>query len=282
VRPPGGSRGKDLARELAPDVARARSIPSHPDMVQLRVETPEGVLLTQPIAGAGTRLAAGVLDVALIVGLYLTIGFATLLLVAVELDQLAELVYVLLFTGLILFLTLYQVAFHLAWRGQTPGKRLLGVRVMGADGYPPTAAQIVIRGLVWPFDVLAMIPIPIGLIVIAATTRRQRLGDLVAGTLVVRDAVEHGAYEPWSSESYASLEQHTVPLVPGMAARITAEDLEFMRGLLTRRGLAPRQRRRLFTRAADHYTQRLGLPPVSDPRILLRELYLFARDALRA
>jgi uncharacterized RDD family membrane protein YckC len=251
-------------------------------MVQLRVETPEGVLLTQPVAGAGTRLAAGVLDVALIVGIYLTLAVGGLLLVAADFEELAAIVWVMMGTGLILFLALYHIGFHLAWRGQTPGKRLLGVRVMGADGYPPTASQVVIRGLVWPFDALLMIPIPVGLIVIGATARRQRLGDLVAGTLVVRDATMQGAFEPWSSETYAGLDQRTVPLVPGMAARLTAEDLEFMRSLLTRRGLEPGQRRRVFSRAARHYAEHLGVPQAPDPRILLREVYLFARDALRA
>lgn len=250
-------------------------------MVQLKVETSEGVLLTQPIAGAGTRLAAGALDFVLIASVYTLLLTTIMLFVAADLKQLAELLLVVLFTGLILVLTLYHIAFHVAWRGQTPGKRLLGARVMGADGYPPTLFQTLLRGILWPVDVLVMLPIPIGLMVIAATSRRQRLGDLVAGTLVVRDASREGAYEPWSSQTYAGLEQRTVPLVPGMAARLTAEDLDFLRNLMTRRGLAPRERRRLFYRAAQHYTERLGLPPAGDPRVFLREIYLFARDALR-
>ena len=250
-------------------------------MVQLKVETPEGVLLTQPVAGAGTRLAAGLLDFVLIAAVYLLIMVIGFALLAADLEELAELLLVVVSAGLILVLALYHIVFHLVWRGQTPGKRLLGVRVMGADGYPPSALQTIVRGLVWPSDVLLMIPVPIGLIVIAATPRRQRLGDLVTGTLVVRDADGRGAYEPWSGETYADLQQRTVPLVPGMAARLTPDDLEFMRGLLTRRGLAPQERKRLFYRAARHYADRLGLPREGDPRVLLREVYLFARDALR-
>jgi hypothetical protein len=66
----------------------------------------------------------------------------------------------------------YHALFHALRGGQTPGKRTLGIRVLSADGLPPTVMQIVLRALLWPIDVLLPVPAPIGLMLIAATSRR--------------------------------------------------------------------------------------------------------------
>ena len=78
----------------------------------------------------------------------------------------------------------YFVATELVW-GQTLGKRLLGLRVVRADGSRADAGPIVIRNLVRLVDWLPFLYVVGGITVLATGERRLRLGDLAAGTRVV-------------------------------------------------------------------------------------------------
>src|SRR4029078_12520472 len=80
--------------------------------------------------------------------------------------------------GGVLAILAYHVLYHAFWEGQTPGKRALGIRVLSAAGHPATLMKLVMRALLWPIDVLLTVPLPVGMIVIAATPKHQRLGDL--------------------------------------------------------------------------------------------------------
>ncbi|GAB3206626.1 RDD family protein [Marinactinospora thermotolerans] len=71
---------------------------------------------------------------------------------------------------------------HGVGRGQTTGMRLLGIRPVSADGGPVSAARLTVRWLLLPVDLLV-----VGLVVMLLSPRHQRLGDLLAGTFVVRD-----------------------------------------------------------------------------------------------
>jgi hypothetical protein len=64
-----------------------------------------------------------------------------------------------------------------------------------------------------------------------------------------------------------------------MAARFDGADLEFLRDLWTREGISHEERRRLFVAAARDYAQRLGLREFDDARVVLKELFLFLREA---
>jgi uncharacterized RDD family membrane protein YckC len=86
------------------------------------------------------------------------------------------------------------------WRwGKTPGKRLVGARVVGKDGRPPTLVAALVRNLLRYVDILCLYAF--GLAVIAITPRNQRMGDVLARTLVVDDPP---AAEPPAPESAAS------------------------------------------------------------------------------
>jgi hypothetical protein len=78
------------------------------------------------------------------------------------------------------------------------------------------------------------------------------------------------------------LKLRTLPLAPGLAARLSARDLELLRELVTRTDLEPEERRKLFVDAARYYTELLELGSFDDARIVLRELYLFARETMQA
>jgi hypothetical protein len=103
----------------------------------------------------------------------------------------------------LLFLTFsgYFAFFEWIWSGQTPGKRWLKLRVIREDGRPITFWEASVRNLLRSFD---MMPAPfysIGLISVFSTTRDQRVGDMVAGTVVVR---EREAEAPAFAEVFAT------------------------------------------------------------------------------
>ena len=150
-----------------------------PDFRQhLEVETPEHVILDYEVAGIGSRALAALADWLLIsLGTLLTVlalgfwrGISTWLF-ALQLLVLYALVW-----G-------YFTGFEGLRHGQTPGKRWLGIRVIRDTGHPVTFSDAAARNLLLPVDLFGML----GAFLIAIHPRAKRLGDLVAGTVVVRD-----------------------------------------------------------------------------------------------
>jgi uncharacterized RDD family membrane protein YckC len=250
-------------------------------MSHLIVETSEGVALRQSIAGAGSRFAAGLLD-----GVILLFGLLSLLsalAVASMVDPggVSAFLRGLVVAGFILLVILYHVGFHALAKGQTPGKKVCAIRVVSSDGQPATAVSIVVRALLWPIDVLMMVPMPLGLLLCALTPRHQRLGDLVAGTMVVRVDAPRAEKEPFPYDTWTKLAPRVLPLTPGAAARLSHEDRAFLRALWMRNSLSEDAKRRLFVDAARHYARVLDLGDFDDARVVLKELYLFAREHAR-
>ena len=248
-------------------------------MTTLLVETSEGVPLRLDVAGAGSRFLAGLLDVSILLIGYLLLWLAVLIPVSFDATGLSMFLVGVLLGGALLLLPAYHLFFHLLFAGQTPGKRVFGIRVASADGQPATKIQLVLRALLMLIDVFLTIPVPVGLLAIAATEKHQRLGDIVAGTLLVRVSSSKAALEPFPDRTWSGLKVKTLPLTPGTAAHLAPEDRELLRELLTRTELTDRARRQLFISAAKAYSARLGLGTFEDARELIPELYLFAREA---
>lgn len=245
----------------------------------LVVDTPEGVRLRFGLAGVGSRTAAGLLDL-LFLGLGTSlVAFALLATAAFDPSGVSGFVAAFVLTGLLLGWIGYFAAFQTAWNGETPGKRALGLRVIASDGRPATSVQFLLRSLLWPIDVVIPLPfLSVGSVLVAATARHQRLGDLAARTVVVRVETTEREAEPFPDESYDALEGRTTHFGAAEAARLTTRDVAFLRRLLVREGLEPEQRRRLFVDAAAHYAELLAAGPFEDARLFLREVYLFARQ----
>ena len=248
-------------------------------MPKLAMQTAEGVTLELDLAGAGSRFAAGLIDGMLILTFTLGVLVLASLLGGVDVTGFSSFVLGLVGMGNILFIVAYNIVFHIAWDGRTPGKQVMGLRVVSAEGHPATRMQVLVRGLLWIVDVLLLVPMPIGVVLIAVTEKRQRLGDIVAGTLVAREAPLGTASEPWPRDSWTELAQRHLPLGPAMLEKLDGEDLDFLREVITRRGIEEYKRRALLRRVAKHYLERLGLEQAAEPRTVLKELYLFLRDA---
>lgn len=151
------------------------------------IDTPENVVFGYEVAGIGSRFLAALLDSVLIAFLlfvsYLT---AALLLGAMGPDAIES--AALAVFGLIGFAILwgYYILFEILWNGQSPGKRWQGLRVLRMDGTPVTATDAAIRNLIRFIDFLPF-AYGVGVISMFINDQSRRLGDLAAGTLVVRE-----------------------------------------------------------------------------------------------
>jgi uncharacterized RDD family membrane protein YckC len=155
-----------------------RQLDTHFEMV-----TPENIAFQYRVAGPFQRLPAYLLDV-LVQGAIITGGFLLLVLAG----ALASLPGGGLGAFFIFFFFVnwfYGGFFETILNGQTPGKRLLRLRVISVDGQPINALQAVLRNLLRAVDMLPLMTYQFGLFSAILTERFQRLGDLACGTMVV-------------------------------------------------------------------------------------------------
>lgn len=155
-----------------------------------RVDLPEHGAVHLPLAGLGGRALAALVDgvVIAVVGLLLALVAELALggVAGLGLELGGEVIAGPTLAVLALSPFGLPMLFELFMQGQTPGKRLCDLRVVGADGMPATRAQIFLRNALRVVDFLPVAYV-LGSAVVFATRSEQRLGDLVAGTLVVRE-----------------------------------------------------------------------------------------------
>lgn len=226
---------------------------------QLTFETPERVELSLDVAGVGARALALLADL-----LLLFLGWVTVLLLWSLRGDLLSTVQglsgAMRLAATVLFFASgwsYDVAFELLGGGRTPGKRLAGLRVVRTDGAPVGLVESLARNLLRAAE-LPLLYAP-AVIAVAVTARHQRLGDLVAGTLVVRDrAYDLSRYGPPESAAGGRFR-----FAAGAAARaLPAADFErLVEFLRRRRELLPEPRRRIAEQAASALARRAGVAP---------------------
>lgn len=161
------------------------------------IPAPEFILFRYPVAGPVSRLMAVLIDHALIIGLTFLIFLILFIVFSISalaaLEALSGLVWFLLFFSLFLLNWFYFLFFEWFNRGRTPGKLAMGLRVVSVDGTSLSFMQLLVRNLVRPADMFPMsvVMFPTYLVGGAAAFFRgrsfQRLGDLAAGTIVVRE-----------------------------------------------------------------------------------------------
>src|SRR6476620_8982321 len=172
----------------------------------LIIETPERVPLHFALASIGNRFLACAIDHALqVLALILMVIAFTLVSnyssFGERLTNAPKWVLAALVVILFLIVSGYFAFFEWIWNGQTPGKRWLKLRVIREDGRPVTFWEAAVRNLLRTFD---MMPAPfysIGLISVFVSASDQRVGDMVAGTVVVR---EREAEAPAFAQVFAS------------------------------------------------------------------------------
>lgn len=158
------------------------------------VETPELVVLTYTVAGVGSRAVAAMIDyfvcvLAFVVGVVGLVQFGRWTGFGVSTGTSAA--WVVAIIGLFQFaiLWLYYVLFEALDDGQTPGKRIMKLRVVLDGGLAITFEASAIRNLVRIVDMQPLLLYAVGLTSLVINTRGKRLGDLAAGTLVVKEGL---------------------------------------------------------------------------------------------
>jgi len=222
----------------------------------LEVETPEHVVLDYEIAGIGSRTLAAALDWLILAALALISVLALGLwreiagwLAAIQILVLYALVW-----G-------YFTCFEGLLRGRTPGKRWMGTRVIRDTGHPVTFTEAAARNLLLPLDLFALL----GVFLIAIHPRAKRLGDLVAGTVVVRDhpVVRAAALQP----------QATSDVAPAAAPELSDPEFRLLREFVQRAADLPQAAR---VRHSQVLVARLGPRYPARPAediVFLRDLY---------
>jgi uncharacterized RDD family membrane protein YckC len=217
----------------------------------MSIATPEGLVLDVVLAGAGSRFIAALLDTLLRLGILLAV------LIAMGIGEAPNgfvgavgivLVFVLLFV--------YDVAFELAMGGQTPGKRWTGLRVTTTSGGAVGLGASLVRNLLRVVDFLPASYL-VGIVLVAVTSKHQRVGDLVAGTIVVRERREELAPPPpVLFDGFATQELRAWDV-----SAVTAEEVLAARRFLERRAtLDPQARMRLSVQIAERLRPKVVLP----------------------
>ncbi|HSE17915.1 MAG TPA: RDD family protein [Pyrinomonadaceae bacterium] len=172
----------------------------------LIIETPERVPLHFALASIGNRFLACAIDhtiQGLALGLIIIASLTLLSFSFIEQAVASAPKWVIAIMIILLFLvfTGYFTFFEWIWSGQTPGKRWLKLRVIREDGRPITFWEASVRNLLRTVDMFPTGSYSIGLIAVFASTRDQRIGDMVGGTVVVR---EREAEAPEFSQVFAT------------------------------------------------------------------------------
>jgi uncharacterized RDD family membrane protein YckC len=233
----------------------------------VEVETPERIRFRYRAAGPVRRSFAYLLDLlirfAILIALGLIIGMAT----AYRTDDLSQASQGVILVAMFVLEWGYYVAFETLWNGASPGKRAFGLRVVKEGGFPMGFVDSVLRNLLRAADFLPAGYV-VGLTVMAGDSRFRRLGDRVAGTMVVvEDRIRVGD----------SL-RLTPPAGPGeleaLPARppLSADELESLELFLRRGDLSAPRRLELAEMIAPIFAHRMGVR-TGDPVRFLALVY---------
>lgn len=146
----------------------------------LAVLSPEKTIITYRLSGVGSRILAQLLDLMIIFAFDYVVLNITVIFVGIFDSILAQVI-----AGFVVIagLFLYFILFEGLWNGQTLGKKAVGIRVRMADGLPITMGAALGRNLLRPADMFYLV----GVLAMFCTPRSQRIGDLVANTMVTHD-----------------------------------------------------------------------------------------------
>lgn len=237
------------------------------------VETPEHVRFRFRVAGPARRAAAYALDL-VVRGLVVAVLALFAALAGASLGELVGGAT----TGLLLvvvFLTewVYYLVFDLAWSGRSPGRRAMGLRVVDASGHPLRPGQSLLRNLLRAADLLPM-GYALGVLVMARDPRFRRIGDRVAGTMVVLEDTGRLRAPILIEPPPSRAELLSLP----SRLPISNEELDAIELYLRRApSLAPARAEELAAMLAPRIAARLGAR-YGQPSRFLATVYVRARD----
>jgi uncharacterized RDD family membrane protein YckC len=222
----------------------------------LQIRTPEGIVFSQLLAGPVTRFCAWFVDLLCIMAVMIVLSFLFSLLQLIS-ANLAGALYLITY----FFISIgYAILCEWKWRGQTIGKRMFRLRVVDAEGLRLQFHQIVTRNLLRFVDSLPFFYF-IGGVVSWFSPKCQRLGDLAANTIVIRNPkISEPDLDQLLAGKFNSLRQYP-HLVARLRQRVLpAEAAMAVQALLRRDDFEPVARVELFGDLASHFRAKVEFP----------------------
>ena len=243
------------------------------------VRTPESIAFHYELAGLGSRFLAilvdlviqSVLMVGLIIGfVYASAGINRFLgSMHIKAAQIDSFITASVILAVFVVYFGYFIAFEALWNGQTPGKRVIGIRVVRDGGYPIGFSESVIRNLIRVLEA-ALFFYALSAVSAVVSAQNKRLGDLAAGTIVVRDR----AFEVTDPKRWLEGDSDPQPAMGiGGTAALTPEEVELVDRYIARRAqLQPDVARSLAQRVATALRPKLGpeASALDDDELLMR------------
>ena len=228
---------------------------------KLTIETPEQIALEYPLAGIGSRFMAFFYDSLIQLVIFL-VGLLLVALIAPDLgrfwpDAWNWMAALWIFAGFCMYWG-YFATFEALWNGQTPGKRKAGIRVIKDSGRPITAFEAIARNFMRAVDSMPGM-YGVAVITIFIDKRSRRLGDMVAGTVVVHDKKDETA-QPYL---HTSADVTATPAASAsIANKLTLVEFEVIEAFLNRRlDLPANVREQSAKKIADAIAAKLEVRP---------------------
>ncbi|MCB9230298.1 MAG: RDD family protein [Bacteroidia bacterium] len=165
-----------------------------PTYESIRIETPENISFDYELAGPGTRMVAYLIDY-LIIMVSLGSVSAVLLFIESKFSGLSSIINALHIAiwGILFGLGGYFTLFEFFNNGQTPGKRTMGIRVIQANGTSLRLVPGILRNIIRLIDCFPPFQFAIGSVALIFSDHVQRFGDMLSGTIVVKEKKEEKA-----------------------------------------------------------------------------------------
>jgi uncharacterized RDD family membrane protein YckC len=249
---------------------------------RVTLQTPESVELEFTLAGIGNRAYALLIDY-IVSSLIITVFLIGWTYFSIQLYSIVEnwlgnnnqlgqwLVAIPILTSFFIYVG-YFVFFEALWQGQTPGKRYVKIRVIRDDGRPISLQQSTLRALLRPIDDTFFI----GVFLILLSKREKRLGDYVAGTLVIQEERSFvAATFPLSEQAQDFANQLQIE---ADLSRMLPEDFAIIREYLQRRQIMTNEaKNRVSKQLADQIKAIIALEKVPHKitaNVFLEAVYL--------
>ncbi len=222
----------------------------------LVIETPEGVVFSYLLATPVTRSLACAIDVAaaMVIAYFMKKVAGAVAFLSADWSS---------FLGVVLYFVIsvgYSIVLEWRWRGQTLGKRVMGLRVIDVHGLRLQLSQIVLRNLLRPIDSLPLFYL-VGGIAALVSKNGQRLGDLAANTVVAHERRR----ESPNLEQIAPAKYNSLLAWPNLAARLRSlaspDAVGYAVQAVTERdGYEPLARVELFADLAAYFRSMVAFP----------------------
>ena len=229
-------------------------------MDQLRIDTPEQIALELPLAGIGSRFLAVTLDTLIQFTVYLVVGLILFFTMPSGSASVVKFLPRLVAPAVAIFVLFavywgYFAFFESVWKGQTPGKRYVGIRVIKDSGRPLSVFEAIARNLMRAVDGLPGF-YGVGVAVMICNHQSRRLGDFVAGTVVVHEKPTEEIRPSWNTSSNLA-----AGAAPGIG-QITADELVLIETYLHRRASLTRYvRLNTAIKIVERIQAKTGLQP---------------------